>query len=255
MLLRPCTRSVPTRALRKSGANGASAPSCTRAPGGLSSSAKPPPPRTTSAPEVWKAGPSTWARQEASSGSRDYGLRRGHTARGVEAERVARRLHDGLPPGTATEVGAQARLDVAAGLGPLRGRRLERRQAHDDARRAEATLTGAARHEGVGPTSAIGRGETLEGGDVAAGDAPHRRHAGDPRGAIDPHGAAAALPLRATPVFHRTTAELLAQCVEEGDPLGDGDRDAVEGEGDRVRGGGATGAAQGADWPGRARLS
>ena len=50
------------------GARGASAPSWTSAPGGAESSAKPPPPRTTPVPELWKAGPSTWDRQAASTG-------------------------------------------------------------------------------------------------------------------------------------------------------------------------------------------
>ena len=46
------------------------APSCTSAPSGAESSAKPAPPSTTSGPELWKAGPSIWARHEARNGSR-----------------------------------------------------------------------------------------------------------------------------------------------------------------------------------------
>ncbi len=62
---------------------------------------------------------------------------------------------------------------------------------------------------------ALGRGHSLEGGDAPAGDPPGRRHAGDPGGAVDEHGAAAALALWAAPVLHAAQPEPVAEHLEE----------------------------------------
>ena len=145
---------------------------------------------------------------------------------------------------------------------------LERGQAHDDARRAEPALAGPGRREGVGPAVRSAVGKPFEGGDATAGDPADGRDAGDPRRAVDPDGAAAALALRAAAVLDRTAAELLAQRVEEGDPVRDGDgrpvrmkeTAAVGGQvdpGGRAarRFGGGAGVAQEAGCPGGPELS
>ena len=60
-----------------------------------------------------------------------------------------------------------------------------------------------------------------------------RGHAGHPGQAVDPHGATATLTLGATAVLDRAAPELLAQHVEEGDAVGDGDLAPVQDEGDQ----------------------
>ncbi len=76
-----------------------------------------------------------------------------------------------------------------------------------------------------------------------------RRHAGHPGQAVDPHGATAALTLRAAAVLDRAAPELLAQRVEERDAVGDGDLAPVQDEGDQGVGGGCC---SGDGTPGRA---
>ena len=169
--------------------------------------------------------------------------RRRGRRRAVDAERVARGLDDGLPARAPAQVGPQGRLDVAARRRPRRARRLERGQAHHDARRAEAALAGPVCDEGGGPAVAqLGR-RSLEGGDLTSRDAADRRDAGDAGRAVDPHRAAPALALRAAAVLDGAAAELLAQRVEEADPVLDRDGVAVEDEGDAGHGRARRGAA------------
>jgi len=109
-------------------------------------------------------------------------------------------------------------------------------ESADDARRAEAALAGPGRAEGVGPATAAVVGEPPERRHPATGDAPCRRHARHPRGAVDQHRAAPALALRAAAVLRRAIAQVLAQDVEQGPPVVDDvDLAAVELELDRHR--------------------
>jgi hypothetical protein len=91
------------------------------------------------------------------------------------------------------------------------------------------------RDEGGRPPGTLVVRQPFERRDLSALDASDRRDAGDPGSAVDPDGAAAALALRAAPVLDRSAAELVAQCVEEGDPVIDADLVAVEDEGNRWR--------------------
>ena len=260
MLLRPWTRPRTARAARTVGVGVASAPSWTSASAGAVSSAKPPPPRTTSGPEDWNAGPSTWDRHAARSGSRD-------SARGV---RVGSSIPSTSPAASTIDCQPVQRHRCARSA-PSTSRRderavgtalVERGQAHQDPRRAEAALARAAGGEGGGPTVALVGREPLDRRHAAAGDAAHRRDARHPGRAVDPDGATPALALRAAAILERATAELLAQRIEQRDAVGDGHGTPVEiehdaGRIDRVetRGtaaalfGGGTGAAQGAGCP------
>ncbi len=155
-------------------------------------------------------------------------------------ERRQRRLDDGLPAGATTQVGPERALDlVPTGRGAASRDLavLERSQTHEDPGCAEPALAGSGPHEGVGPAvTLIGR-QPFEGGDPATGDTAHRgdtRHARDP---VDPDGAAAALALGAAPVLDRTAAELLAEHVEERDPVPDADGLPVQEERDVGPGG------------------
>ena len=230
VLFLPCTRPAPARATRRPAASGASAPSWTSASDGAESSAKPPPPRTTSTPEVWKAGPSTWARQAASTGFRGWPAERARGA--VDAQRAARGVDDGLPARAPAQVGAQGRLDVAPRRWPPRRRAFERGQPQHDARRAEAALAGPVFDECGCPAVTQFRRSSLEGGDLASRDAADGRDAGDAGRAVDPHGAASALALGAAAVLHGAAAELLAQHVQEADPILHRDGFSVEDERD-----------------------
>jgi hypothetical protein len=104
-------------------------------------------------------------------------------------------------------------------------------QAHEDARGAEAALTGPVVHECLGPPAAHVVGQPVEGGDLPA---RHTASGGDARRArvsVDPHRAAAALTLRAAPVFDRSPSEPIAKQVEQGAAVvGDLHRLAVDGE-------------------------
>ena len=145
------------------------------------------------------------------------------------AEGEAGRLDDGLPAGAAAEMGPQCRLDrVRAGWG---GSRLERGQPHQDARRAESALAGPGGREGLRPAPAKFFGQALGGRDLAAGHPAHRCHTRDTGGTVDPHGAAAALALRAAAVLGRAAGQLVAQRIEERDAVGNGHRVPVEAEG------------------------
>ena len=95
----------------------------------------------------------------------------------------------------------------------------ERGQPENDAGRAEAALAGPVFDECGSPALAQLPRRSLEGGDLASGDAADGRHAGDAGRPVDPHGAASALALRATAVLHGAAAELLAQRVQEADPV------------------------------------
>ena len=77
-------------------------------------------------------------------------------------------------------------------------------QPHDDAGRTEAALAGTRGAERIGP-SISAFAETLDGGHRPARDPACRRDACDPRLAVDQHGAAAALALRAAAVLRAPT--------------------------------------------------
>ncbi len=74
-------------------------------------------------------------------------------------------------------------------------------------------------HEGGGPAGAQLRGESLEGRHLTARDPTDRRDAGDTGRAVDPDRAAPALALGAAAVLDGAAAELLAQRVEQRDPV------------------------------------
>jgi hypothetical protein len=85
-------------------------------------------------------------------------------------------------------------------------------------------------HERVGPPGALSLGQTFECRDRSPGDSPNRRDAGDPRVIVDPDRAAPALALRAASVLQGATPQLVAQRVEQRDPVVDGHGIAVEDE-------------------------
>src|SRR5205085_1156465 len=89
-------------------------------------------------------------------------------------------------------------LDLVDVVG-LGARRLERVEAHDDARRAEAALTRTARAERVGPP--VRAREAVDGRDRAPRDPLDGRHTRDARCAVDQHRAATTLALRAAAVL------------------------------------------------------
>jgi hypothetical protein len=76
-------------------------------------------------------------------------------------------------------------------------------------------------HEGGRPALAQLTGRSLEGGDLAPGDATDGRHTGDAGRSIDPHRATSALTLRATAVLDGAAAEFFTQRVEKADPVVD----------------------------------
>ena len=186
----------------------------------------------------------------------------------AESQRGGRGLHDGLPSGATAQVGAERPLDVPAcrerpGIASAEGG-----EPHDDARRAEAALARPGCHEGRRPAVADRRRCTLERDDGAAGDATDRCDAGNAREPVDPDGAASALSLRTAAVLDGRAAELLAQRIEEGDPVDDGYLGPVQAEanvrgrgrfGRRVSAAGPTGSgagiAQEGECPVRPRLS
>src|SRR5213078_1958698 len=135
------------------------------------------------------------------------------------------RLADGAPPRATAEVGEQRAVHVGRALG------LQRRQPHDDPRRAEPALAGAGGAEGAGPGRPFVLSQALDGGDAPACDAARRRHARDPRGPVDQHRAAAALTLGAAAVLGRARAEAVAKDFQKrGVVVLDGDLATVEGE-------------------------
>ena len=148
------------------------------------------------------------------------------------AEHAARRVDDGLPAGATAQVCPQRRLDVEA-----RGRRrpagrLQGGEPHDDAGRAEPALTRSTSDERVGPAATDLGIEALEGGHVPSGDAPDGGDTRDPGDTVHPDRAAAALALGTATIFDRPAGELLPHRVEQRDPLGHRDADAVEAEAD-----------------------
>src|SRR5207302_2211789 len=100
-------------------------------------------------------------------------------------------LADRAPPRAAAKVSHQAALDVGLPLGP------QGSQTHDDPGGAEAALAGAGGAEGVGPGPPLVVGQAPDSDDRAPRDPAGGRDAGDPGGAVDEHGAAAALALGA----------------------------------------------------------
>jgi len=80
-----------------------------------------------------------------------------------------------------------------------------------------------ARHLGI---------ETVHRDHRSAGDPPNGGDTGHPGSAVDPHGATAALALGAAAVLDGAAAELLAQRVQETDPVLDRHRAPVEDERD-----------------------
>ena len=81
--------------------------------------------------------------------------------------------------------------------------------------------------------------EAVDGGDRPTGDPADRRHARDPRRAVDQHRAAPALALRAAAVLDRADPELVAQRAEQRTArVADLDLDAVDRQLDDGLGGG-----------------
>ena len=170
-------------------------------------------------------------------------------AGGVGGRKVHGRLEHAAPTGAAAQVGQKAPggLVLRDGAAPRRGG-----QADDDPGRAEPALAGAGGDEGVGPPVSLGRRDSLDGRDAPAGDPPGRRHTGHPGGAVDEHGAAAALALRAAPILHAAQPETVAQHLEERRAvLGNLDLAAVDlqrqGHGWRLRGSRSAGSRRATD--------
>ena len=136
-------------------------------------------------------------------------------------------VEDGLPAGAATEMGREGAgrdvpVVVVSALGVQTG------EAADDPRRAEPALAAPGGRERCRPAVPNIGIETLQGCDPAVPNPTSRGDAGDPGLPIDEHGAAPALTLRAAPVLHRAHPELLAQHVQQRQPLvGDNDRRTV----------------------------
>ncbi len=121
-----------------------------------------------------------------------------HAGRGVD---------DRPPAGAPAQVREQRglhRVGVGAAIA-------QRGEAHDYPRRAEAALAGAARGERVRPWADGLVTQPLERGDRSPGHAANRRDAGHPWRAVDQHGAATALALRAAPILRGDDREPLAQ--------------------------------------------
>ena len=205
-LRRPWTLASPRRAAPRPPATERCPPShsATNDPGGAVSLANPASPRTTAGPEVWNAGPSTWARQAASSGSRSVVDR------------------PGVPAATAPAASTIVCQPVQ------RHRWAAERAAYGPASRCPAaasrmTIPGVQNPHWLAPAATNAsaqrvpdRGiDSLEGGDVPPGDPASRRDARDPGAPVDPDRAAAALPLGAAAVLDRDAAEVVAQHVEE----------------------------------------
>ena len=138
-------------------------------------------------------------------------------------------VDDGPPSGAPAQVGGEGTVH-----GVDRRAVLHRRDAHDDPRRAEPALRRAARHERLGPCHRVG--EPIDRRDVPPGDAPDGCHARNAWLAVDEHGAAPALSLRAAPILGRARAEAVAQNLEEGDvSVRDLDGTTVEAERDQEK--------------------
>ena len=112
----------------------------------------------------------------------------------------------------------------------LPARFVEHGQTHQDPGRTEPTLACAVSDERVGPPGALWPGQAFERRDRSPGDPSNRRDAGDPRVTVHPDRAAPALALRAASVLQGATPQLVAQRVEQRDPVVDDDRIAVEDE-------------------------
>jgi hypothetical protein len=99
------------------------------------------------------------------------------------------------------------------GRGRATSGRVEGGDAQDDAGRAEPALRGTVGGEALRPL--IGGGQSVERRDGTTGDPGDGRDAGDTGMAVDPDGAAAALPLGAAAVLRRTRPEPVAQDLQE----------------------------------------
>jgi hypothetical protein len=91
----------------------------------------------------------------------------------------------------------------------------QRGRAHEDPRRAEATLRRAGCHERADESIPEGGVEAVEGGHRPPRNPLDRSDTRHPRLAVDEHGAAPALPLRRAAVLDRHDAEPLTQDIEE----------------------------------------
>ena len=208
---RPCT--LPADALASVSVSPTAQPpepsaTATSASSGAVSSANPARPRATSAPTCWVVPPSI--RRSLGGGGQvplavDGRRRPGGAGHGEDP-----RLPDRLPAGAPTEMGGQRPVHggVIARCHPFGPQPF---QTADDPGRAKAALAGARGEERLGPTLAILRREPVDRRDRSGSHPPHRRDARDPRRPVDQHCAAAALALRAAPVFGRAHPEVVAQ--------------------------------------------
>jgi hypothetical protein len=89
-------------------------------------------------------------------------------------------------------------------------------QTNEDARGAEATLTGPRREERVDQPIAFGGLETVQRCDRTARNARRRGDARHARFAVDEDRAAPALTLWAAPVFHHSQVQFIAQDIQQG---------------------------------------
>ena len=138
-------------------------------------------------------------------------------------------VDDGPPSGAPAQVGSEGAVHGVHRRAVLHGG-----DAHDDPGCAEPALRRAARRERIGPRHRVG--QPVDRRDVAPGDAPDGRHARDAWLAVDEHGAAPTLTLRAAPILDRAGAEAVAQDLEQGDvSVRDLDGTAVEAEGDQEK--------------------
>ena len=110
-------------------------------------------------------------------------------------------------------------MGAECGADLVLGRHASTRQRHEsseDPRRAEATLARPRRLEGDDEPIEQRGLEPRRRGDAPSRHPSQRRHAGDPRHAIDEDRAAAALPLGAAAILHDGHTELVSQRVEKG---------------------------------------
>ena len=229
LLGRPLTRRgtlrpIPLRSKSAGTLHALTAPAVgapTSAPGSLSS-AKPASPSTTEGPTRWGTPPSRPAR--------GGGLIEVPSAVGL-AGPWPERLNTVVAassmvcqPVQRHRWASRALIDLLGGDRRVTGRRsrppglpgrIQGGQAHDDARGAEPALASTCGHQRLRPAAAADLRESIESGDLPAPQPTGRGYTGHPRDTVHPHGAAAALPLRAAAVLDRPDTQLLPKDVEE----------------------------------------